>query len=238
MKNKILLLLILISSAAYGQKDSLTIIGFVGMRGIWQTGNLEQLSLIPNGKIQVRNTNNYAEVLMNYHFLKVNGFNVKNDFWVNSLYQHKLHRTFFPSLHANAGFANSFSIDHSIMVGIGGGVNFIQHTPSKYFQLHLYPAYMGFQWQGQRAIQSAALGTMTRTNLPLYKQLSLRWELSTYHSIQESGFWGGGNLFQFNLAIIKNLMVNISHQSYYNNQSIEIIKNLNTQMLFGFQYNY
>ena len=38
------------------------------------------------------------------------------------------------------------------------------------------------------------------------------------------------------MEILKNLFLNISHQTYYNNQIAPNIENTNTEMLFGIQY--
>ena len=69
----------LLSQMVFAQQDSLRLQVALGLRGRWQTGNLNQLSLMPNGRVALSNATFKAEVATTYHFLKVNGFNAIND---------------------------------------------------------------------------------------------------------------------------------------------------------------
>lgn len=86
--------------------------------------------------------------------------------------------------------------------------------------------------------EAAAIGSLIRAQLPVNAHINFRWELSTFHSMNDSSFWGGGNLFQFNIFVFKNLSLNTSHQSYYNHQTATNIEKMNTEMLFGIQYQF
>lgn len=223
---------------SYGQTDSTSIGGFVGLRGMWQTGNLDQLSLMPNGKIGLTHPKHYAEVLGTYHYIKVGDFEAKNDLWLYSLYQYTPNNLFYLSANVVSGFAVSYRIDHSIVAGVGGGVNIIKNSPRKYFQFHLYGSYLDFQFVGEKALQSFALGSLLRANIPINQWFNFQWELGSYHAMKETSFWGSGNLLQLVFNLSKNFSLNISHQTYYNHQTASNIEKTNTQMLFGFQYSF
>ena len=47
-KTTLTLLSIFLYAFSYGQTDSTSIGGFMGLRGMWQTGNLNQINLMPN----------------------------------------------------------------------------------------------------------------------------------------------------------------------------------------------
>ncbi len=227
-----------ICTCTYGQTDSTSTGGFVGLRGMWQTGNLNQINLMPNGKIWLIHSNHYAEVLGAYHYIKVDGFEAKNDLWFYSLYQYSPNNRLYPSANVVSGFAVSYRIDHSIVAGIGGGLNIILNSPGKYFQFHMYGSYLEFKFEEEDPLQSFALSTLLRAKIPVTKWLIVGWELGSYHSMDETAFWGGGNLFQLIFNLSKNFSVNISHQTYYNHQTATNIQETNTQMLFGFQYSF
>lgn len=233
-----LLLFSLCKTNIKGQPDSTQIGGFAGIRGMWQTGNLNQVSLIPNGKAWLTHPNHYAELLATFHYIKVSGFEVKNDLWSNSLYQYKPENRFFPSAQVVTGTAVSFRINHSILAGIGGGVNVIRKRPTKYLQVHLYTSYLNFEFEGESPLRSFAIGTNLRANIPLNKWLNFHWELGSYHSMKETDFWGGSNLLQLSFRIGSKFSMNLSHQTYHNQHTITNIKNTNTQTLWGCQYSF
>ena len=237
-KKSIAVLAFLICTQSYGQTDSVIIGGLAGLRGMWQTGNLNQINLMPNGTIWLKHTKHYAEVLGTFHYIKVDGFEAKNDLWLYSLYQYSPSNRFFPSANAVTGYAVSYKLDHSIVVGIGGGVNLIKKSPTRYLQFQVYSSYLDFKFVGEDALKSFAFSSLLRANIPMTKWLTFGWELGSYHSIREAEFWGGGNLYQLIFNLTKNFSVNISHQTYYNHQAATNIEKTNTQMLFGFQYSF
>lgn len=231
-------ILLLLRMAGMGQTDTINVNGFIGLRGMWQTGNLNQINLMPNGKMWLSHPNHYMEISGNYHFIKVDGFEAKNDLWFYGLYQRRPQKRFFPSFHTIAGFAVSFKIDRSVVTGVGGGMNIIRRGPQKYFQFHLHGSYLNFQFKAKPALRSFALGSLFRANIPVNKWLLLGWELASYHSMETTAFWGGGNLFQLIFHLAKNFSVNLSHQTYYNHQTATDIEQTNTQLLFGLQYSF
>lgn len=225
-------------SKIQSSKDSLSINGRLGLMGRWQTGNLDQISIMPNGGVSFDQFSYHAELNASYHFLKVNGFNAINDLWTYGLFQYQPHHRVFPSIHTIIGFAKSYKIDHSIVTGIGGGVNLHKKSPFNFLQVHLYGAYLDFQYERENTHKAVAIGSQIRATLPLNATIKLRWELSTFHSMKEVNFWGGGNLLQLNILVSRNLSLNISHQSYYNHQTATDIEKVNTEMLFGIQYQF
>ncbi len=210
--------------------------GRLGLMGTWQTGNLDQLSVLPNGGISIVKNAYFAEFNASYHYLNVRGFNAINDFWTYGLFQHQPNHRVFPSIHTIMGFARSYKIEHSIVTGAGGGINVKKKSPDNFLQLHLYGSYLNFQYEMEGTHKAVAIGSLIRAMLPIKTHISLRWELSTFHSLWETNFWGGSNLLQLNISVLRNLSMNLSHQSYYNHQTAMDIENTNTEMLFGIQY--
>ena len=113
--------------------DSLFVKGRLGLMGRWQTGNLNQISIMPNGNISFDKTDYYCELNATYQFIKVDGFKVKDDLWTYSLYQHQPNRLIFLSGHAIMGYARSYSIAYSTVVGIGGGINVLKKNTDNIF---------------------------------------------------------------------------------------------------------
>ena len=238
VKYIIICLLCLIAGFAFGQTDSIQVNGFIGLRGMWQTGNLNQFNLMPNGKVWLNHPKHYAEIIGNYHFIKVDDFEAKNDLWFYGLYQYNHNKRFFPSAHAIGGYAISYRIDHSIVTGLGGGMNVISNSPNRYFQIHIYGSYLDFKFEEKEVIQSLALGSHLRVNIPFNKWMVFNWELGSYHTFKELDFWGGSNLIQLLFQLGEKCALNISHQTYYNHQTADNIENTNMQTLFGFQYSF
>ncbi len=246
MKNTTLYIILLVIASQLGMaqtenvslEDALSINGNLTLRGRWQTGNLNQISLMPGGYFSLTKPSFFAELNTTYHFLRVNGFNVKNDLWNYALMQYQPGRRLFPSIHVIVGYAKSYRIDHSIIAGPGVGLNIHNKSGYNFFQVHIYGAYLDFQYEEQTNHSSLAMGTLLKSKIPLNKHVSFQWELSTYHSMQDRNYWGGGNLIILNFKVLKNLSLNITHQTYYNNQTTIDIKKTNTEMLFGIQYNF
>ena len=125
-----------------------------------------------------------------------------------------------------------------MVTGIGGGINIHKKSPVIFLQVHLYGAYLNFQYEMENTHEAVAIGSLIRAMIPLNAHIKFRWELSTFHSMKEANFWAGGNLIQLNILVLKNLFLNVSHQSYYNHQTAIGIENTNTEMLFGIQYQF
>jgi hypothetical protein len=220
------------------QLESFTTEGRLGLMGRMQTGNLDQVSIMPNGSFSLENSGFYSEFNASYHYLKVNGFNAINDFWTYGLYQHIPKNLFYPSVHTIVGFAKSFKIDHSIVLGVGSGVNLFKNSKLSYLQAHLYTGYLNFQLEDVSAHKAQFIGSQIRAKLPVNQLVNIQWGFSSFHSLKETKFWGGDNLLRLQIMLYKNLSINVSHQTYYNNQTATGINNTNTEMLFGFQYQF
>ena len=213
MKKKILFFLFFLLGAqlsfaqspsnSQSSKDSLSIKGRLGLMGRWQTGNLNQISIMPNGGISFDKSSYYTEFNASYHYLKVGGFNAINDFWTYGLFQYQPNHRVFASIHTIIGFAKSYKIDHSIVMGIGGGVNIHKKSSLNFLQIHLYTAYLNFQYETENPHEAVAIGSQIRAMLPLNNHINFRWELSTFHSLKDTNFWGGGNLIQLNILVLK-----------------------------------
>ena len=219
-------------------KDSLIVDIRMGLMGRLQTGNLSQISLLPNASISIKRSSYFINVNTVYHFIRVNDFDVKNDFWFNGLLQYRPKKRIFPSFHSTIGFAASYLIDYSSLTGAGLGINILNPKNHSFFQAHIFGGYLHFKYQEQSQLASIGLGSLIRANIPIGKKVNFQWLLSTYQSTKNFNFWGGGNLFQFNFIVSKQLVLNLVHQSYYNNETASTIKNTNTEMLYGFQYNF
>ncbi len=240
MKNKhALIALLFVPMLSFCQlKDSTRIQIHAGLMGRWQSGNLEQLSVMPNARFAFSKRACYAELNTNYHYLKVGDFNAVNDLWVNAIYQHQPHKTVYPMVYTNNGFAASYKIDFAALNAAGFGLNVKQKRPNNYIQVHAFTGYLYFEFENEASHSTLGFGSLIRAALPLSKLIHLKWELSSYHSARQTSFWGGGNFVQLNLRISPNLFANMRHQIYYNAQNIQNIKNYNSIMLFGIQYNF
>ncbi len=218
--------------------DTLQVNGQIGLLGRWQTGNLSQLSVMPNGALLLDNRSFHAGLSVSYHFLRVNGFTVKDDLWINGLFQSQPDHRWYFSAHAVVGYAASYRIDHSSLSGAGLGWNIRPRRGEDFVQLHVFAGYLNFKYQIELQHAAVGLGSLLRVSLPVGDRLRLRWELTSYHSARTTDFWGGGNLLQLHFLLTPRFSVNITHQTYYNHQTVEPIEQTNTEMLFGVNYSF
>ncbi len=216
--------------------DSLIIRAQIGVMGRWQLGNLKQLNIRPNGGIKIGNSAFYTEINTTYNYLKIGEFNPVNDFWINGLYQYKPDHRLFTVLYANNGFAKSYKIDYSSLSGVGIGVNVVNRSTVKYFQTHLIAGYLDFKFENELAHKTVGFGSVIRMSLPLTKQVYIKWELSSYHSLKDANYWGGGNVLQFDFKINKRLFANMRHQIFFNQKDKQNIEKYNSILMFGFNY--
>ena len=80
MKQLILLLgLLLAALSGMAQNDSLEIRGEIGLRGRWQMGNLNQLAINPNARLELSKTAFNTRLNANYQFLSVGNFTIISD---------------------------------------------------------------------------------------------------------------------------------------------------------------
>jgi len=243
MKKHLIQLVILFSSTVgFTQtdgnevKDSLFIQTHIGLMGRWQSGNLKQLNVMPNGGIKLSNSVFYSELNAIYNYLKIGEFNPVNDFWINGLYQYKPNQRIFAVAHTTNGFAKSYRIDYSSLTGAGIGLNVVKKSTDKYFQAHLITGYLHFKFENELAHKALGFGSIIRMSLPLAKQINVKWELSSYHSSKDATYWGGGNLLQLDFKINKRLFADIRHQVFFNQKNLQNIEKYNSILMFGFNY--
>ncbi|UTW63603.1 DUF481 domain-containing protein [bacterium SCSIO 12741] len=208
-----------------------------GMMGQWQKGNLNQWSVMPNALIRAYKKTFLVELMAKYSYVQVEGITPINDFWTKAIFQYRPTQRLYPVAHSINGFAKSFGIDHSFVNGVGGGVNLIKNN-SSYLQLHALGTYLNLQFSNSSPHSSFALGSLIRARLPISKNLSFLWELSTYHSTRQSAFWGGGNEVSLEFKITRRFFALINHQLFYNNIAAEGVEKLNTQTLLELSYQF
>lgn len=223
-------------NANFERRDSLNFNAVIGLMGRWQTGNLNQFSLMPNVNFSLSNESFFTQINSKYEYIIVEDFNIVNDFWTNGIFQYQQQNRWFLAAASTAGFAKSYKIDHSVFVGGGVGVNLLKNSANKYFQFHGLAGYLDFKFENQTSHSALALGSLIRAKFPISEQINFKWDLATFHSTKEIGFWGGGNLFEIQFIVVKKLMMNVSHQTFFNNKTVEGIQKINSQMLFGIQY--
>ncbi len=217
--------------------DSLLIDGRVGLMGRWQSGNLNQVSVLPSINISLAKKSFDLSTNVAYHYLEVEGFNAINDLWINVLYQHRPAKRIFPAIHFIGGFAKSYRIDRSYTLGLGAGMNIRKKSSLDYFQVYVIPGYLDFQFEQGQNSTALSLNGLIKARFPLASSLHFIWELSSYQSTKDAEFWGGGNLFQLDYGVTSHLSVNIRHQLYHNNEEVPGTEKTNATMLFGIQYN-
>ncbi len=210
----------------------------VGIRGRWQTGNLNQLALNPAANLTISQGKFDLDLRGYYQFLRVNGFTAISDLWTSAAYRHQPTRRFFPLIAANSGFAKSYKIDHSLLLGAGFGVNLYNPAPTSFFRLHIFAGYMNFRFETRGPHTTPALGSAAILTFPLQERINISWELHTYHSGKDSQFWGANNQLMIHFKVLKSLSINLNHSTIFNRKTVENIKNTNTLLLFGIHYNF
>ncbi len=237
-KKTLILIFLLFHLMGNSQNDTLFVQGEIGLRGRWQTGNLDQIGINPNSRFKIYNSKLNSDVLATYQLLKVNGFTAVSDLWIGSISRLNAHKKIYPMVSANFGFAESYRINSSIVMGAGAGINMIKASPFRYFQINGYAGYLDFKFEDTKAHTAAMIGTSMQSSLPIGERMKFSWELHTYHSLSNDEFWGLNNIVILYVEVFRNIFVTLNHQTIYNNQNIESIKNTNTLMLFGFQFQF
>lgn len=218
------------------QKDSLSVNAELGIRGRWQTGNLNQLGLNPDARLLLSNTKIALDFRASYQYLRVERFTAISDFWTSGLISYTPTRRFFPILAGYYGFAKSYKIDQSLFVGTGAGSNIINKSNRSFLQIHAFVGYFQFEFEEQDIHSTFAIGSIMKAAIPLGKPFHITWQLDTYHATFDSDLWGASNVIMINYQISKKLFLNLSHNTIFNNQSATNIKKVNTLMMFGIRY--
>lgn len=240
MKEIIFLFILFLSmeNLAIGQSDSLIVNIEMGIRGRWQTGNLNQFALNPNARMIFSNQKFKTEFRADYQYLKVSGFVPVNDLWASWTYKYRPMRKTFPLIKAIGGFAKSYKIDHSFLAGGGAGINIIHKSPFQYLQFHAFAGYINFQFEREELYTSPAIGTTIESSFSIAPRMNIIWEIQSYHTTKDSSFWGGSNNILLIFKLSKILSFTINHNTIFNNNTIADIKNTNSLMLFGVQYQF
>ena len=239
IKHKYLLITLLqaiLLSSAFSQTDTLTISSEIGLRGRWQTGNLNQLALNPTAHLLFSKKAFQAEVKGIYQFLRVEGFTIISDFWINGMVQLVPHKRIYPLITTNYGFAKSYKIGHSLLVGGGLGINLYQKSPRSFLQVNAFAGYMDLQFENEPRLSAPSLGTLLKAAVPIADRIHLSWELQTYHPDFNREYWGANNIVRLHFQVVKNLSLTASHHTIFNNKAITGIQKTNTLMLFGLQF--
>ncbi len=224
------------SIAQVESKNSFT--ADIGIRGRWQTGNLNQLGLIPNANLQLKREKYSLQIRSKYQYLKVDGFNAINDFWTFSHFKLHPEKKIHPLFVTYYGYAKSYRIAHSFYSGLGLGINLRQKSKMDFIEIGFSTGFMNFQFEQRHAHKSTSLGFIFETSYPLGEKLFISNDLKSYHSIQKSAYWGASNQLTLHLQLKKNMDFNISQEIVFNNENAEGIKKLNTLLLFGIQYRF
>ena len=232
----LLILFFCIESIAIGQSDSLIMNIEMGIRGRWQTGNLNQLAINPNVRLVFSNQKFLTEFRADYQYLKVSGFVPVNDLWTSWTYKYRPKRKLFPLIRTIGGFAKSYKIDHSFLAGGGAGINILYKSPFQYLQFHAFAGYMDFQFEGENLYTSPTIGTTIQSSFSIAPRMNISWEIQSYHTTKDNSFWGGSNNVFFIFQLFKKLSFTINHNTIFNNKTIADIKNTNSLMLFGVQF--
>ncbi len=218
------------------QTDSLLVQMELGINGRWQTGNLNQLGLNPNARIALSKSNFHTELNVNYQFLRVEGFTAISDFWGNHLLQIQPNRKFYPVLSTLYGFAKSYKINHSFVIGGGIGTHLFKKSPAFFLQINVVVGYLNMEFEGETAYSKPNLGTMLKGVFPIATKINMVWELQTYHPGFDTDLWGANNRLLLQYPISKSLSISIIHNIIFNNKTVADIKKTNTLMMFGIQY--
>lgn len=210
----------------------------VGIRGRWQTGNLNQIALNPAASLTILQPRFEFDLRGYYQFLRVNGFTAISDFWSSATYRHEAPHRFFPLIATNYGFAKSYKIDHSLLFGAGFGINLYRSSATSFFRLQFFSGYMNFKFENREPHVAVAFGNAAILAIPLQERINISWELHTYHSGKDSQFWGANNQLAIHYRVFKSLSVNLNHSTIFNKKTVENIHKSNTLLLFGIQYKF
>lgn len=220
------------------QSDSLRIQLEVGLRGRWQSGNLNQLGLNPHGKLLLANSHQRSDWQATYQYLTVEGFAIISDFWLSGFHAFQPNKRIHPLAAVFTGFAKSYKITESLVSGVGAEVNIHQASAMNFLRMHLFAGYMHVTFQQELPHTALAIGSGLRSAFPLGKRLQVIWELDTYHSSKEVAFWGANHRLILLYPIFKGISFNLSHTTIFNNKTFPELKKTNTLMLFGIQFNH
>ena len=101
-----------------------------------------------NPSVALDFSNSRTEVIVNgtYQFLRVEGFTAISDFWTRALYRFKTGRCLDPIGVLNYGFAKSYRIDHSLVVGAGAGWRIRQKSRRDFIEIQAFGGYLNLEF--------------------------------------------------------------------------------------------
>ena len=221
------------------QTDSLRINGEIGLRGKWQTGNFAQFVINPNGRIIIEKKRTRIEVQANYEFLKVNQGSLINDFWSYGMYQYHSEKTLSPMAITHYGFAQAYAIDHSLLGGIGIGINVIKKSKSRFLQANIFTGYLNLKYENTPIHSSGSMGSYLRLKFPLKKDLIYATADShAYVSLKNSDFHSFNSTMILLFQITKDFGINMTYGLVYNNNNPSVISKTNGKLVFGLTYSF
>ncbi|MFT5819582.1 MAG: hypothetical protein ACI8ZM_000807 [Crocinitomix sp.] len=222
------------SVTAFSAKDSLKFHAFLDGQIMVQTGNLKQFgsNLILNARI----SNSKFEFSTNasYQYVKVNDFNVINDFWSYGIFKYHHRKRVYPLIMTYYGFAKSFGIKYSFLSGLGGGINIVQKSPKNFLHANIIVGYMNFDYSLSQRQSGLVLNTFIQANATMFKEyLNIYWEAHAFRALNDSQSYGIQNQIRLGVPITKWLEIGISNTVNYN-QTVDLGKQkLNSMTLAG-----
>ena len=208
----------------------------IGIRGRWQTGNLNQLALNPNANLLLSKNQFKNEFQVSYQYLKANDLVINSDLWTSAIFQYQPNKLVYPTAIILYGYSKSYRIDHSLFSGIGAGINIRNKSSTDLIQLNVFAGYMDVEFESEDVHSSVAGGMLLKSMSPITKHINVILEIQSYHSASELNLWGMRNMTSLRYHIHNNIFINATHHTIYNNQPIAEIKKANTIMLFGISY--
>ena len=199
-----------------------------------QTGNLKQFStnLILNTKLS--NSNFESNINASFQYVKVNDFNVINDFWSYGYFKYHQTKRLYPIGMVYGGFAKSFGINSSFLGGAGLGLNIIQKSPQKFLHLNVIAGYMNFDYFTNVRQEGGVMNAFIQGNTRIINErLNLSWEVHLYKAFNNNLAYGIQNQIRIGIPITKWLEIGISNTVNFN-ETVDLGKQkLNSMTLVG-----
>lgn len=233
----LILLFALLSIFGYGQKDTVWVEGMFGGQGILQTGNISQFGFNLNGNFETGNDLFEVNIFTNYAYAEVNKINRINDSWNYSVFKLFAKKRVYPATKITAVHAKSFGITSAFIGGIGGGINIIERTSQKRFELNLTAGYGRFDYFVNDRTDGLILNAYVRGDTRFLKDnLILDWIFHGYAFPAEQNFFGISTNFQMTMPISKRFGLTFSNLIRYSQVVDSLQKRLNTTTSVGIKF--
>lgn len=208
----------------------------IDLRGRWQQGTLSQIGIHPGLRLQFGNSRYQVDLRSNYQLLKAKDLVLIDDLWTQGKLIIAKERAIYPIVATNIGYALSYRIDHSLLIGVGIGSDFWRQRKRTSLQINLFVGHLNFNFLGEVASNSAAIGSQIECIVSLGKTASISGQVHSYHPLGEHNFWGVNSAIQIIYPISKQFSLQTNYQYIFNNQTVMGIKKVNTILQFGFRY--